>query len=97
MQVDPYVKASVRDSRTSRTRTLMNNNKPVWEETFNLIVDDPNTQSVTFVVMDDDLGAFDDVRTPLSSFLLLCDGVSTSFAAALRLYMIASTREGSHR
>ena len=62
-QVDPYVKANVRENRTARTRTLMNNNKPVWDETFNLIVDDPQTQSVTFIVMDDDLGAFDDVRS----------------------------------
>ena len=61
--MDPYVKVSVRDNRTARTKTLQNTNKPVWNETFDLIVDDPQVQSVTFVVMDDDLGAFDDVRS----------------------------------
>lgn len=61
MQVDPYVKCSVRDNRISRTQTLSNNNKPVWNETFDLIVDDPDLQSLTLNVMDDDLGAFDDV------------------------------------
>lgn len=60
-QVDPYVKVSVRDNRIVRTKTLQNNNKPQWNETFSLIVDDPDTQSITFVVMDDDFGAFDDV------------------------------------
>ncbi|KAK9787262.1 hypothetical protein WJX73_001203 [Symbiochloris irregularis] len=59
-KVDPYVKCSVRDNRISRTQTLSNTNKPVWNETFDLIVDDPNLQSLTLIVMDDDLGAFDD-------------------------------------
>lgn len=61
VQVDPYVKANIREARASRTKTLHNTNKPVWNETFSLIVDEPQVQSITFNVMDDDLGAFDDV------------------------------------
>ena len=62
LQVDPYMVVSIMDNRKQRTRTLSNNQKPTWNETLTTIVNDPDEQSITFKLMDDDVGSFDSVR-----------------------------------
>ena len=62
-QVDPYIVVSIKENRKQRTRTLSNNNKPTWNETITTIVNDPDAQSITFKLMDDDVGSFDSVRS----------------------------------
>ena len=64
-QADPYIVAGIKQNRRQRTRTLSNTTHPVWEETLNIIVNDPDKQSLTFELMDDDPGAFDDVSSLL--------------------------------
>lgn len=51
----------VREDRYQRTKTLWNTKHPAFEEVFNLIVDDPDTQTLTFKLHDDDLGFNDPV------------------------------------
>lgn len=48
---DPYVKLTVGNS-TQKTRTIMNNLNPEWNETFSLVVDDPETESLDISVYD---------------------------------------------
>ena len=62
--MDPYVIVSIKENRKQRTRTLSNNNHPTWNETITTIVNDPDQQSITFKLMDDDVGSFDSVRLP---------------------------------
>lgn len=54
--------ASIKQNRKQRTKTLSNTTHPVWQETLTVIINDPDKQSLTFQLMDDDPGAFDDVR-----------------------------------
>ena len=61
-KVDPYVELGVREDRYQRTKTFWNNKHPQFEEVFNLIVDDPDTQTLTLKLHDDDLGFNDPVR-----------------------------------
>ena len=49
---------TVRDGRIKRTETVSNNTHPEWNEELQFIVDDPDTQSVSVIVKDDD--AFND-------------------------------------
>ena len=66
VQTDPYIVASIKANRRQRTRTLSNTTHPVWEETLTVIINDPDAQSLSFQLMDDDPGAFDDVRLGIS-------------------------------
>lgn len=59
-KVDPYVELSVRD-RSQRTKTVWNSKNPSYDEVFNLIVDDLNTQVLTLKLHDDDMGFNDPV------------------------------------
>ena len=77
-QVDPYVIVSIKENRKQRTKTIHNNNHPKWNETITTIVNDPDTQSITFTLMDDDVGSFDSVRCP---FVVHCAADITSMAA----------------
>ena len=43
----------------------------MWQETLTVIINDPDKQSLTFQLMDDDPGAFDDVRL-LVVLLMVC-------------------------
>ena len=60
-KVDPYVELGVRDDRYQRTRTLWNTKHPQFNEVFNLIVDDIDSQTLTLKLHDDDLGFNDPV------------------------------------
>lgn len=67
-KVDPYIEVGVRE-RTQRTRTIWNNKNPDFQEVFNLIIDDPEMQQLTFKLHDDDLG-FSDPVSPSHTNLL---------------------------
>jgi len=58
-KVDPYVDLAVRDRR-QRTRTIWNTKNPEFDEVFNLIVDDLNSQVLT-IRLHDDMGFHDPV------------------------------------
>ena len=49
---------TVRDGRVKRTETVSNNTHPEWNEELQFIVDDPDAQSVSVIIKDDD--AFND-------------------------------------
>ena len=63
-KVDPYVELLVRD-RGQRTKTIWNTKNPEFNEVFNLIVDDLNTQVLTLHLHDDDMGFNDPVNLVL--------------------------------
>ncbi|XP_078428722.1 calcium-dependent lipid-binding (CaLB domain) family protein [Wolffia australiana] len=52
---DPYVVLYVRPVLKNKTKVVDNNLNPVWNENFDLIVEDKETQSVTFEVYDEDI------------------------------------------
>ncbi|KAL4424265.1 hypothetical protein ABPG75_001566 [Micractinium tetrahymenae] len=54
-RMDPFVELSVRESRSVKTSTLSNNENPVWNESFDFVVDDLKHQGLRVVVKDDDL------------------------------------------
>ena len=58
LQVDPFVEMSVRDGRALRTKTIWNNKDPVFNQVLSFVVDDPEHQSITAMVKDDDMHAF---------------------------------------
>lgn len=60
-KVDPYVDLGVRE-RKQRTKTVWNSKNPTYDEVFNLIVDDLNTQVLTIQLHDDDMGFNDPVN-----------------------------------
>ena len=47
---DPYVVLYVRAMFKVKTKVINNNLNPVWNETFELIADDKETQSIVFEV-----------------------------------------------
>ena len=61
-QVDPFVDMSVRDGRSQCTKTIWNNKDPVFNQVLSFIVNDPEHQSITAMVKDDDMQAFSKVR-----------------------------------
>lgn len=67
-KVDPYLELGVRENRNQRTKTVWNNKNPRFDEVFNLIVDDVDSQTLTFKLHDDDLGFNDPVRHLPCSF-----------------------------
>ena len=60
-QVDPFVDMSVRDGRSQCTKTIWNNKDPVFNQVLSFIVNDPEHQSITAMVKDDDMQAFSKV------------------------------------
>ena len=58
LQVDPFVEMSVRDGRALRTKTIWNNKDPVFNQVLSFVVDDPEHQTITAMVKDDDMHAF---------------------------------------
>ncbi|XP_031476088.1 calcium-dependent lipid-binding protein-like [Nymphaea colorata] len=53
---DPYVVLYIRPLFKIKTKVVDNNLNPVWDETFELIVEDKETQTVIFEVFDEDIG-----------------------------------------
>ncbi|KAJ6852061.1 synaptotagmin-5-like isoform X1 [Iris pallida] len=51
---DPYVVVSIRPMFKVKTKVINNNLNPVWNETFELIAEDKETQAATFEVFDED-------------------------------------------
>ncbi|XP_058081161.1 calcium-dependent lipid-binding protein [Magnolia sinica] len=51
---DPYVVVYIRPIMKVKTKTIENNLNPVWNETFELIVEDKETQSLILEVFDED-------------------------------------------
>lgn len=49
---------SVRDGRSQCTKTIWNNKSPVFNQVLSFVVDDPEHQSITAMVKDDDMHAF---------------------------------------
>ena len=75
---------TVRDGRVKRTETVSNSTHPEWDEELQFIVDDPDTQSVSVIVKDDD--AFNDtvslVNPDTSTKVCVCEKRSWAAAAA---------------
>ncbi|KAL7121195.1 hypothetical protein ACP275_02G168400 [Erythranthe tilingii] len=53
---DPYVVLQIRPLFKVKTKVVENNLNPVWNQTFELIAEDKETQSVIFEVFDQDIG-----------------------------------------
>ncbi|XP_060205097.1 calcium-dependent lipid-binding protein-like [Lycium barbarum] len=56
---DPYVVVYIRPLFKFKTKTIDNNLNPVWDETFELIAEDKETQSLFLEVFDEDIGEDD--------------------------------------
>ncbi|KAF3631219.1 putative digalactosyldiacylglycerol synthase 2, chloroplastic-like [Capsicum annuum] len=56
---DPYVVLYIRPLFKFKTKTIDNNLNPVWDETFELIAEDKETQSLLLEVFDEDIGEDD--------------------------------------
>lgn len=53
---DPYVVVYIRPLFKVKTKVVDNNLNPVWDETFELIAEDKETQALIFEVFDQDIG-----------------------------------------
>ncbi|KAF6160274.1 hypothetical protein GIB67_019043 [Kingdonia uniflora] len=53
---DPYVILSIRPLFKVKTKVINGNLNPVWDQTFELIVEDKETQAIIFEVFDQDVG-----------------------------------------
>ncbi|KAK9950837.1 hypothetical protein M0R45_006303 [Rubus argutus] len=53
---DPYVVVYIRPLFKVKTKVIDNNLNPVWDQTFELIAEDKETQSLVFEVFDEDIG-----------------------------------------
>lgn len=54
-KVDPFVQLEIREGRPRKTKTIQNEENPVWNETIDLIVDDFEKQNLKAAIMDDDM------------------------------------------
>ncbi|KAL0725342.1 hypothetical protein Bca4012_039941 [Brassica carinata] len=67
---DPYATIHIRPVFKYKTKAIENNLNPVWDQTFELIAEDKETQSLTIEVFDKDVGQDERlglVKLPLSS------------------------------
>lgn len=53
---DPYVVVYIRPLFKVKTKVVQNNLNPVWDQTFELIAEDKETQSLVLEVFDEDIG-----------------------------------------
>ncbi|MCE7766826.1 hypothetical protein GQL56_29825, partial [Pseudomonas putida] len=53
---DPYAVVYIRPLFKVKTKTIDNNLNPVWDQTFELIAEDKETQSLIVEVFDKDVG-----------------------------------------
>lgn len=54
-KVDPFIVLEVRPGRTVQTNVIQNEQNPVWNETLDLVVDDPRKQNLKVMVYDYDI------------------------------------------
>ncbi|KAK6142871.1 hypothetical protein DH2020_023219 [Rehmannia glutinosa] len=80
---DPYVAMHIRPLFKVKTKVVDNNLNPVWNETFELIAEDKETQSLIFEVLDEDIG--DDKRLGIAKLPLIELEAETSKEIELRL------------
>ncbi|MBA0825771.1 hypothetical protein Goarm_010689, partial [Gossypium armourianum] len=65
---DPYVVVHIRPLFKIKTKVIENNLNPIWNETFELIAEDRETQELTVEVFDQDIGQ--DKRLGIAKFRL---------------------------
>ncbi|PIN15453.1 hypothetical protein CDL12_11900 [Handroanthus impetiginosus] len=80
---DPYVVVHIRPLFKVKTKVVDNNLNPVWNETFELIAEDKETQSLILEVFDEDIG--DDKRLGVAKLPLIEQEAETSKEIELRL------------
>ncbi|XWS45976.1 hypothetical protein CRYUN_Cryun14cG0025400 [Craigia yunnanensis] len=66
---DPYVVVHIRPLFKVKTKVIDNNLNPVWNQTFELIAEDKETQALTVEVFDQDIGQ--DKRLGIAKFRLI--------------------------
>ncbi|KAA3475335.1 synaptotagmin-4-like [Gossypium australe] len=66
---DPYVVVYIRPLFKVKTKVINNNLNPVWNQTFELIAEDRETQALTVEVFDQDIGQ--DKRLGIANFRLI--------------------------
>ncbi|XWS35707.1 hypothetical protein CRYUN_Cryun20dG0019600 [Craigia yunnanensis] len=66
---DPYVVVHIRPLFKVKTKVIDNNLNPVWNQTFDLIAEDRETQALTVEVFDQDIGQ--DKRLGIAKFRLI--------------------------
>ncbi|KAK6239950.1 hypothetical protein QUC31_005419 [Theobroma cacao] len=66
---DPYVVVHIRPLFKVKTKVIENNLNPVWNQTFELIAEDRETQALTVEVFDQDIGQ--DKRLGIAKFRLI--------------------------
>ncbi|KAK4476536.1 hypothetical protein RD792_015692 [Penstemon davidsonii] len=80
---DPYVVVYIRPLFKVKTKVIDNNLNPVWNETFELIAEDKETQSLIFEVFDQDIGQ--DKRLGIAKLPLIELEAETSKEIEVRL------------
>ncbi|KAL8541279.1 hypothetical protein ACS0TY_002503 [Phlomoides rotata] len=80
---DPYVVVHIRPLFKVKTKVIDNNLNPVWNETFELIAEDKETQSIIFEVFDEDIG--DDKRLGIAKLALMELEAKTTKETEVRL------------
>ncbi|KAI3449148.1 hypothetical protein Pfo_005813 [Paulownia fortunei] len=80
---DPYVVVHIRPLFKVKTKVVDNNLNPVWNQTFELIAEDKETQSLIFEVFDEDIG--EDKRLGIAKLPLIELEAETSKEIELRL------------
>ncbi|XP_010559119.1 PREDICTED: synaptotagmin-4-like [Tarenaya hassleriana] len=83
---DPYAVVYIRPVFKYKTNTIENNLNPVWDQTFELIAEDKETQFLTVEVFDKDVGQ--DERLGLAKLPLI--GLEAEVARDFELNLLAS-------
>ncbi|MED6132941.1 hypothetical protein PIB30_023488 [Stylosanthes scabra] len=87
---DPYVAVHIRPIFKVKTKVVDNNLNPVWNEKFDLIAEDLETQSIIFEVFDEDIGQ--DKRLGVAKFPLSDLEEETATEHELRLLASLDTK-----
>ncbi|XP_044503765.1 calcium-dependent lipid-binding protein-like [Mangifera indica] len=80
---DPYVVLYIRPLFKVKTHVVDNNLNPVWNQAFELIAEDKETESIVFEVLDQDIGQ--DKRLGIAKLPLIEIGAETPNEVELRL------------
>lgn len=74
---DPYVVVYIQILFKVKTKVIENNLNPVWNQTFELIAEDKETQSLILEVL---------IYTPFLSFSLWCYFVKSQYGAGYHVF-----------